>query len=224
MNFGTFHGMAQIRGVLEHTADSFALFSRGACMSDVTKTSIFGTVNRVFQMCSNNPKFARRGGRSRLGRPPKDHRISARCKRLGDSARQAASPLAPGQRRSGKMLVISSTDNRRFPDSVAMPTPFCKLQACAAAAVTLAIAVASASAGPFSSMVVFGDSLSDVGNIADATVSPIRGGTIPTIDSPMDRCGLRSLSVDLGLGTVQRSLAGGMTSPMAGPRRPVPAV
>ncbi len=69
--------------------------------------------------------------------------------------------------------------------------------------------VASAAAGPFSSLVVFGDSLSDVGNIASATLGIYPGSAYYNNRFSNGPVWVESLSVDLGLGAIQRSTAGG---------------
>src|SRR2546421_6579938 len=75
--------------------------------------------------------------------------------------------------------------------------------------ITLLIAASPSSAGPFTGIVAFGDSLSDAGNVFLRT-----GGTIP---APPYGGGhfsngptwVEDLSVDLGLGPLRPFLAGG---------------
>lgn len=86
---------------------------------------------------------------------------------------------------------------------------------CAAFILSLWVGIESAVAGPFSGLVVFGDSLSDVGNVQQRTtqlaplVQPIPG---PFYSNGRFSNGLNYadvLSQGLGLGPLTRSLAGG---------------
>ena len=75
--------------------------------------------------------------------------------------------------------------------------------------ITLLIAASPSSAGPFTGIVAFGDSLSDAGNVFLAT-----GGTIPAPPYVGGHFSngptwVEDLSVNLGLGTLRPSLAGG---------------
>src|SRR5690606_33362232 len=67
----------------------------------------------------------------------------------------------------------------------------------------------SAYAGPFSGLVVFGDSLSDMGNIAQASVDIFPGRYYYNGRFSNGPVWVESLSVGLGLGELQRSTAGG---------------
>ena len=71
------------------------------------------------------------------------------------------------------------------------------------------LCVASAAAGSFSSLVVFGDSLSDVGNIAQATFDAYPGPYYFNDRFSNGPVWVEALSIELGLGTVQQSTAGG---------------
>lgn len=71
------------------------------------------------------------------------------------------------------------------------------------------LGVAQSFAGPFSSLVVFGDSLSDVGNIAQATGGVFPGSAYSNNRFSNGPVWIESLSNDLGLGSIQRSTAGG---------------
>ena len=90
-----------------------------------------------------------------------------------------------------------------------MPTHARALSGLAAIVVGSACRVASASAGPFSGLVVFGDSLSDVGNIASATFGIYPGSTYYNNRFSNGPVWVEALSVDLGFGAIQRSTAGG---------------
>ena len=90
-----------------------------------------------------------------------------------------------------------------------MPTHARASSGLAAIVVGSALWVASASAGPFSSLVVFGDSLSDVGNIASATLGIYPGSTYYNNRFSNGPVWVEALSGDLGLGSIQRSTAGG---------------
>lgn len=90
-----------------------------------------------------------------------------------------------------------------------MPTPVSAMRGLTAIVVACWLGVASAAAGPFSSLVVFGDSLSDVGNIASATLGIYPGSTYYNDRFSNGPVWVEALSVDLGLGTIQRSTAGG---------------
>ena len=80
-------------------------------------------------------------------------------------------------------------------------------------AIAFAVAVvfvsSSASAGPFSRLVVFGDSLSDVGNIASATFGTFPGPSYYENRFSNGPVFTEGLSVGLGLGPTVRSTAGG---------------
>ncbi len=78
-----------------------------------------------------------------------------------------------------------------------------------AALVAWGALLASATAGPFSSLVVFGDSLSDVGNIAQATFGVYPGSTYYQNRFSNGPVWAETLSVDLGFGAIQRSTTGG---------------
>ena len=67
----------------------------------------------------------------------------------------------------------------------------------------------SAMAGPFSSLVVFGDSLSDVGNIAQATLGIYPGTYYDDDRFSNGPVWVEALSVELGFGVIQRSTTGG---------------
>ena len=71
------------------------------------------------------------------------------------------------------------------------------------------LGIASAEAGPFNDMVVFGDSLSDVGNIAQASFEIYPGPAYFNDRFSNGPVWVESLSVDLGFGSIQRSTAGG---------------
>ena len=105
-------------------------------------------------------------------------------------------------------------------DMVVMPTHPTSRFAFAAATVALAVFVASAAAGPFSSLVIFGDSLSDVGNMANAPFSTYPGPYYYNDRFSNGPVWVESLSVDLGLGRVQRSTAGGNDFAYGGAERP----
>jgi phospholipase/lecithinase/hemolysin len=92
---------------------------------------------------------------------------------------------------------------------VTMPSFVGSLRALAAIIAVCGLWVASAAAGPFSSLVVFGDSLSDVGNIASATLGIYPGSVYYSNRFSNGPVWVEALSVDLGLGTIQRSTAGG---------------
>jgi len=82
-------------------------------------------------------------------------------------------------------------------------------RALALLSITLLIAPSPSSAGPFTGIVAFGDSLSDAGNVFLAT-----GGTIPAPPYVGGHFSngptwVEDLSVNLGLGTLRPSLAGG---------------
>jgi phospholipase/lecithinase/hemolysin len=64
-------------------------------------------------------------------------------------------------------------------------------------------------AGPFSDLIVFGDSLSDVGNVAQASLDIYPGRYYYDDRFSNGPVWLESLSIDLGLGPLQRSTAGG---------------
>ena len=96
---------------------------------------------------------------------------------------------------------------------------------------TLALAPAAASAGPFDRLVVFGDSLSDVGNVQAVTSSNV---LLPTTPGPSYFDGrfsngpvyVDSLADGLGLGPVAASLDGGDVYAYGGARTsgtPLPA-
>jgi phospholipase/lecithinase/hemolysin len=90
-----------------------------------------------------------------------------------------------------------------------MPSYAITVRRIAAVVVACGLCVASAAAGPFSGLVVFGDSLSDVGNIAQATLDIYPG---PYYDNDRFSNGpvwVEELSIDLGFGAIQRSTAGG---------------
>jgi len=93
-------------------------------------------------------------------------------------------------------------------DVAVMPT-YVITRPAAAALAACALFVASAAAGPFSSLVVFGDSLSDVGNIAQATFGAYPGPAYYSNRFSNGPVWVESLSTDLGLGTVERSLVSG---------------
>lgn len=67
----------------------------------------------------------------------------------------------------------------------------------------------SAAAGPFSDLVVFGDSLSDVGNIAASSFDIYPGPYYYSDRFSNGPVWVEALSTGLGLGTLQRSTAGG---------------
>jgi phospholipase/lecithinase/hemolysin len=79
-----------------------------------------------------------------------------------------------------------------------------------AAVITLiGVGVATAAAGPFSDLIVFGDSLSDVGNVAQASFDIYPGRYYYNDRFSNGPVWVESLSVELGLGSLQRSTAGG---------------
>ncbi len=90
-----------------------------------------------------------------------------------------------------------------------MPSHASRVRGLAAIIVAWWLGVATAAAGPFSSLVVFGDSLSDVGNIAHVPFSTYPGPYYYNDRFSNGPVWVEALSVDLGLGPVQRSTAGG---------------
>ncbi len=89
------------------------------------------------------------------------------------------------------------------------------LRRISAAVIVLGLLIGTAAAGPFTDLVLFGDSLSDVGNISDAT--PILFGLVPKTPGPSYWNGrfsngpvyAESLTTGLGLPTLDNSSAGG---------------
>ncbi len=69
--------------------------------------------------------------------------------------------------------------------------------------------VASAEAGAFTDLIVFGDSLSDMGNVAQASFDVYPGPYYFNDRFSNGPVWVESLAVDLGLGALQRSTAGG---------------
>jgi thermolabile hemolysin len=79
----------------------------------------------------------------------------------------------------------------------------------AAALIAGACHVASSAAGPFTDLIVFGDSLSDMGNVAQASFDLFPGPYYSNDRFSNGPVWVESLAVDLGLGALQRSTAGG---------------
>jgi phospholipase/lecithinase/hemolysin len=73
----------------------------------------------------------------------------------------------------------------------------------------IGVGVATAAAGPFSDLIVFGDSLSDVGNVAQASFDIYPGRYYYNDRFSNGPVWVESLSLELGLGSLQRSTAGG---------------
>jgi phospholipase/lecithinase/hemolysin len=90
-----------------------------------------------------------------------------------------------------------------------MSTPAVTVRGIASIVIACGLSVVSAAAGQFSSMIVFGDSLSDVGNIAQATLGIYPGPYYHNNRFSNGPVWVEALSVDLGFGLIQRSTADG---------------
>ena len=92
------------------------------------------------------------------------------------------------------------------------------------AVVTIGLSISSAIAGPFTELVIFGDSLSDVGNTSQASFGTYPGQFYSNGRFSNGPVYVEAVATGLGLSPTVRSTAGGSNFAYGGARRPAPAV